>query len=889
MKRRFLSSFIFTYIISIQSLYSADLVPFSLPWDDGKTESPCVLRLDGRDAPAGKDGFIRIETGRFVDAAGKRIRILGVNLAFSGNFPTHQQADSVAGHMAKYGINGVRFHHVDTLRAPNGVWKEGVADKQTLDPDNLDKLDYFIYALKQKGVYSNLNLKIGREVVAADGFTDVDKLPTYDKGPDHYFPRMIELQKNYARDLLTHKNPYTGNQYIDEPALAIVEINNESGLVGQWAGYALDSIPQTYIDPLQADWNLFLQSRYKTTDALRAAWASPNPGTEEDLLTKGLNGWTLQQIEQGKGNLSIASEGPDDAKAIKINVTAVGAASWHVQTFYRGLKVKQGGYYKFQAQLRADSSRKVSVGLKMDRSPWRNLDDYVSATLSNEWKNFEFAFSPSQDESQARLDISGLGDKIGTLWIAGVHLIDSSPEGLPGGQTLEQSNIGWIPRAQFSSKALPIRRDWIEFLVDRETQYYRDMNQYLKKDLGLKSIVTGTQLSFGTALSQLENDFIDIHGYWNHPNFPNKAWDSVDWTLENESILPAEDNVLEKLMMSRIEGYAFTCSEYNHPAPNTFSSECIPLMAAYGAFQDWDGVFFFAYSHNNNFAGHSINNFFDICGHSPKMMTLPAAYNMFVRGDIAPAAQTVRVSMTKQDYRDLLIERSGSLWFNPMKLLESPGAAPYQHQTVLRFSESGEAVKNPEFQETRGNMESDTKELLWKQTPRQRASVLIRAQKTKGFIGFVDGMAFDLGDGVQLEVGQTKQDWANVLLTYLSDNEEGSHWLLTATGYHENTGMVWKDATKNSVGNQWGSGPPLVEPVPLRLKFNSDSEKNAYLSNAGAKVYALNNLAERGGAMQQTAQPENNNLSIDLMNPSGALWYEIVFDKKAAVSGGAKY
>jgi hypothetical protein len=46
--------------------------------------------------------------------------------------------------------------------------------------------------------------------------------------------RMIMLQKEYARQLLTHTNPYTGNKYTDEPAVIIVEIVNENSLVEAW-------------------------------------------------------------------------------------------------------------------------------------------------------------------------------------------------------------------------------------------------------------------------------------------------------------------------------------------------------------------------------------------------------------------------------------------------------------------------------------------------------------------------------------------------------------------------------------------------------------------------------------------------------------------------------
>ena len=87
-------------------------------------------------------------------------------------------------------------------------------------------------------------------------------------------------------------------------------------------------------------------------------------------------------------------------------------------------------------------------------------------------------------------------------------------------------------------------------------------------------------------------------------------------------------------------------------------------------------------------------------------------------------------------------------------------------------------------------------------------------------IGSTAGSPYDLKHNVSLEIGETLQQWANVLLTFIESGEEGEHWLLTASGYAENTGMQWKNSEKTSVGRNWGSGPPLVEAIPLRLQFS---------------------------------------------------------------------
>ena len=47
--------------------------------------------------------------------------------------------------------------------------------------------------------------------------------------------RLIESEKDYAHQLLTHVNPYMKEAYVDEPGVAIVEIVNEEALYVGWS------------------------------------------------------------------------------------------------------------------------------------------------------------------------------------------------------------------------------------------------------------------------------------------------------------------------------------------------------------------------------------------------------------------------------------------------------------------------------------------------------------------------------------------------------------------------------------------------------------------------------------------------------------------------------
>ena len=219
--------------------------------------------------PAGAAGFVRIENAYFVDGAGKRLKLLGTNLTFASAFPDKDVSPKIAAHMRKLGINVVRFHHMDNRSAPSGLWLEG---QKGLDPEQMDKLDWLIYQFKEHGIYTNINLHVSRSYPGLP--RDIPRTFNYGKCLDHFYRPFIEMQKEYAHDLLTHKNPYTGNTYVQEPAVLCVEINNENTLLRNWDSY-LD-LPEPFKGALLEQWHSWLEERYCCTEELRDAWDAVN-------------------------------------------------------------------------------------------------------------------------------------------------------------------------------------------------------------------------------------------------------------------------------------------------------------------------------------------------------------------------------------------------------------------------------------------------------------------------------------------------------------------------------------------------------------------------------------------------------------------------------------
>lgn len=190
------------------------------------------------DAPAGKHGFIRASGGHLAHDAG-RFRIWGVNVVGfvegSALLPPKDQSPLWAAELGRLGVNCVRFHFLDrtTTQTPKGLIDGTRADSRVFDRDQLDRLDYFIYELKQRGIYSDLNLNVGRDYKPGDEVPD-SALIGVAKAMTYVGPRLLELQHEYARLLLTHYNPYTHSEYRNEPAIALVELVNENSVLEFW-------------------------------------------------------------------------------------------------------------------------------------------------------------------------------------------------------------------------------------------------------------------------------------------------------------------------------------------------------------------------------------------------------------------------------------------------------------------------------------------------------------------------------------------------------------------------------------------------------------------------------------------------------------------------------
>src|SRR5262249_3169674 len=164
---------------------------------------------------------------------GARARFWGINIASRALRQSHDQIDLVARVLARAGVNMVRLEAIDNA----GCLIAAGPTSRAFDPEYLDCIHYWIYALKRQGIALYLDLLDFRTFTGEDGVANAAALGRAAKPYAIFDRRLIDLQQEYARRLLTTRNPYTRLPPVRDPAVALVELVNEHGMfLGQGWG-----------------------------------------------------------------------------------------------------------------------------------------------------------------------------------------------------------------------------------------------------------------------------------------------------------------------------------------------------------------------------------------------------------------------------------------------------------------------------------------------------------------------------------------------------------------------------------------------------------------------------------------------------------------------------
>lgn len=858
------------------SIGSALAGAFVLPWNDA---TPGVTDFSSFNSPIGSNSWVAVDADGHFIVEGRRVRFLGVNFAGDSPFMPTNKADAVAARLAKFGVNCVRFHHMDAPWASGGGILSYTSTRSTnFNASQLERVHFVVSRLKAHGIHANINLLVGREYRSQDGLgSAITGLDWKDQHILGYFnDTALALQKDYATKLLTPTNRFTGLPLARDPAVAFVEIINENGIIQKWLDGGLDKLPATFAAQLQGRWNDWLLARYTNEAAMLAAWQIIDQPLGVNLLVNGafsnaLTGWVQEQHDTARAGFARTFEFSNSAPSARIIVTNVGAASWHIQLNYPGLRVTNAAPYTVSFWAKSSPATNFDASVMQAHADWQNSGYGQGYALTTSWQRFTNTFQANMTDSNVRVNFGGMGRSLATFWVADVRLQPGGQIGtLPAGASLAARTV---PNLLFSGSGYrgtsQARRDWLRFLRDLEVRYYDLMVAHVRTNCGYPGLIFGTILANSPASVQSQLDVIDGHAYWQHPQFPGTPWDSVNWYVNNVSMVNTlgDDNTLAGLARQRIQGKPFTVTEYNHPQPMYYGAEAPLLLAAYGALQDWDGLWMFDYGHGQDGTatmGYA-RGFFDTAQHSGKMANLLLAANLFRRGDVRPATREVTMALTPDKEIDLLASAWAWGVFSGSQL-GVPGKLAFTNRLSVSVGANPVGLTNAPAAPAGNVLTSDTGELKWDLATAGRGVVTVNAPRTKAVLGYATNRVFTLGD-VQLAPGSNALGWCSLgaTLTRGDTFTNDCTALVVASGWWENTGQVWKDSTRNSVGNQWGGPPILMEVIPFTLTLPVPTNR--------VTVWTLNPTGQRVAVLPVTGTATNTVLTVT--PNTGTIWYEI--------------
>ncbi|HEX9996060.1 MAG TPA: GDSL-type esterase/lipase family protein [Abditibacterium sp.] len=241
---------------------------------------------------AGQSGFVRVDKdGHFVRGDGQPLRFWGVvsdnqKPIGEGSDQEKRNLEHHARWLAKRGVNIARTL-VDITPRPRQGWGAPNSD----DPSDVNRVEMdgiwrYVATMKKEGIYS-LICPYWALTVKPPKSWGVDIPEGKDAHNALYFdPKMRALYKNWLRIMLTEKNPYTGIPLKDDPALAILQLQNEDSLLF----WTFDTMSDSQKRVLGAQYGAWLAKKYGSLDATQKFWATGDKASAQNAAAVTLPG-----------------------------------------------------------------------------------------------------------------------------------------------------------------------------------------------------------------------------------------------------------------------------------------------------------------------------------------------------------------------------------------------------------------------------------------------------------------------------------------------------------------------------------------------------------------------------------------------------------------------
>ncbi|OJW06997.1 MAG: hypothetical protein BGO49_27510 [Planctomycetales bacterium 71-10] len=212
---------------------------------------------------AGQSGFVRLgpDGESFVLGDGTPARFWAAT-----TYAQRGSDEDLAHHarfLAKRGVNMVRLH--------GAMEPKGKDAKLTdVDPKAVDQAWRLVAAMKKEGIYTTISPYWAAALKRVPASWEIEGWP---EGQDaqallFFNPKLQEGYRAWLKALLAPPNPYTGIPLAKDPAVAIIQLQNEDSMLF-WTMQAVKGRQLEYLGERFGEW---LAKKYGSLDRAKAAW-----------------------------------------------------------------------------------------------------------------------------------------------------------------------------------------------------------------------------------------------------------------------------------------------------------------------------------------------------------------------------------------------------------------------------------------------------------------------------------------------------------------------------------------------------------------------------------------------------------------------------------------
>ena len=441
----------------------------------------------------------------------------------------------------------------------------------------------------------------------------------------------------------------------------------------------------------------------------------------------------------------------------------------------------------------------------------------------------------------------------------------------------DAAEFGFPSKDELNGMGQEARKENFDKLEAADRSHWDRQKEVLVKELGIRVPITSTQVSYSSPWAFDGMDYMDMHAYWQHPR---SSSDPDGWTMNNVAMVNSDRcGNIPILSCYRPVDRPYTVSEYNHPFPNFYGAEGQPVMHAFAAYQGWDGFIAHAYNNQPIEPGRMAYHF-TYCIRTDCLAHFLACASMFLRKDVresdcGPVILDVPRDLVRDHYGKELNHRLSNCAkyaadgnFEGAQYFMHKCATNYKAETTRAYPE--EKVPKVKF--------SDTGELEWNNAVKGSGMFFARTENTKLFTGFPAGRTLELGDGISVEIGETKLGWATLSLVSKTGNgfAKKSDAILVITGFTKQTDQKYT-AESDGKGNptntihchrlDYGHGPMLTEGVPATITLPSKAKRT--------RCWAL----DESGARKCEVEVKANDNGFAVITTGArykTIWYEIL-------------